>query len=123
MSMQIGFFLHIPWPSSEIYRTLPWRKELLLGVLSSSLIGFQTHDYSRHFQSACTRIVGATCSNEVRPRMSVCPFTTHVSAGRVVERSRVPNRHLPRGHRAEPFHQGAGLQKRAGAKQSHFVLC
>lgn len=67
MSMQIGFFLHIPWPSSEIYRTLPWRKELLLGVLSSSLIGFQTHDYSRHFQSACTRIVGATCSNEVRP--------------------------------------------------------
>ena len=34
------------------------------GVLSANLLGFHTHDYSRHFQSAATRIIGAQCSNE-----------------------------------------------------------
>jgi trehalose 6-phosphate synthase/phosphatase len=62
--MKIGFFFHTPFPSSEIYRVIPSRDELLYGVLSSNLLGFHTHDYSRHFQSAATRIIGATCSNE-----------------------------------------------------------
>ena len=64
-SMRIGFFFHTPFPSSEIYRAIPSRDELLYGVLASNLLGFHTHDYSRHFQSAATRIVGAQCSNEV----------------------------------------------------------
>lgn len=63
-SMKIGFFFHTPFPSSEIYRVIPSRDELLYGVLSSNLLGFHTHDYSRHFQSAATRIIGALCSNE-----------------------------------------------------------
>ena len=62
--MKIGFFFHTPFPSSEIYRIIPSRDELLYGVLSSNLLGFHTHDYSRHFQSAATRIIGAQCSNE-----------------------------------------------------------
>lgn len=56
--MQVGFFLHTPFPSSEIYRTLPVREELLRAVLRSDLIGFHTYDYARHFVSACTRILG-----------------------------------------------------------------
>ena len=63
-AMKIGFFFHTPFPSSEIYRCIPSRRELLIGVLSSNLIGFHTHDYSRHFQSACTRIIGAQCTGD-----------------------------------------------------------
>eukprot|EP00026_Physarum_polycephalum_P003662 Phypoly_transcript_03675.p1 GENE.Phypoly_transcript_03675~~Phypoly_transcript_03675.p1 ORF type:complete len:768 (+),score=94.00 Phypoly_transcript_03675:155-2305(+) len=55
---KIGFFLHIPFPSSEIFRLLPCRREILLGMLSSDLIGFHTYDYARHFIKACTRVVG-----------------------------------------------------------------
>ncbi|TFY80539.1 hypothetical protein EWM64_g3477 [Hericium alpestre] len=56
--VKIGFFLHTPFPSSEIYRILPVRREILLGVLYSDLIGFHTYDYARHFLSSCTRILG-----------------------------------------------------------------
>lgn len=55
---RIGFFLHIPFPSSEIFRVLPCRKEIVMGILSCCLIGFHTYDYARHFLKACTRIVG-----------------------------------------------------------------
>ncbi|TFK40150.1 alpha,alpha-trehalose-phosphate synthase TPS1 subunit [Crucibulum laeve] len=56
--IKIGFFLHTPFPSSEIYRILPVRREILLGVLYCDLIGFHTYDYARHFLSSCTRILG-----------------------------------------------------------------
>ncbi|KAJ9097677.1 hypothetical protein QFC21_004714 [Naganishia friedmannii] len=56
--VKIGFFLHTPFPSSEIYRILPVRREILLGVLQCDLIGFHTYDYARHFLSSCTRILG-----------------------------------------------------------------
>ena len=54
---QIGFFLHIPFPSFELFRLLPWRKEILKGLLGADLIGFHTYDYVRHFLSTA-RIVG-----------------------------------------------------------------
>lgn len=57
-NIKIGFFLHTPFPSSEIYRILPVRKEILLGVLHCDLIGFHTYDYARHFLSSCSRILG-----------------------------------------------------------------
>jgi trehalose 6-phosphate synthase len=56
-NIKIGFFLHTPFPSSEIYRILPVRNELLLGVLHSDLLGFHTYDYARHFLSSCSRIL------------------------------------------------------------------
>lgn len=56
--LKIGFFLHIPFPSSEIYKLLPVREELLQGILGSDLVGFQTHDYVRHFGSTCLRVLG-----------------------------------------------------------------
>lgn len=57
-NIKIGFFLHTPFPSSEIYRILPVRKEILLGVLHCDLLGFHTYDYARHFLSSCARILG-----------------------------------------------------------------
>ncbi|KAG4199523.1 hypothetical protein ERO13_A05G152200v2 [Gossypium hirsutum] len=56
--MKVGWFLHTPFPSSEIHRTLPSRLELLRSVLAADLVGFHTYDYARHFVSACTRILG-----------------------------------------------------------------
>jgi trehalose 6-phosphate synthase/phosphatase len=56
--MYISFFLHSPFPSSEFLRCLPRRKEILEGLLSSNLVGFQSYSYSRHFASCCTRILG-----------------------------------------------------------------
>ncbi|KAI5073451.1 hypothetical protein GOP47_0011464 [Adiantum capillus-veneris] len=58
INMKVGWFLHTPFPSSEIYRMLPSRSELLKAVLCADLIGFHTYDYARHFVSACTRILG-----------------------------------------------------------------
>ncbi|HAA17693.1 MAG TPA: bifunctional alpha,alpha-trehalose-phosphate synthase (UDP-forming)/trehalose-phosphatase, partial [Cytophagales bacterium] len=55
---QIGFFQHIPFPSYEIFRMLPWRRELLVGMLGSDLIGFHTYDDMRHFLSAVNRLAG-----------------------------------------------------------------
>jgi trehalose 6-phosphate synthase/phosphatase len=56
--ISIGFFLHIPFPSYEIFRILPWRKEILEGVLGADQIGFHTFGYMRHFLSAVYRIGG-----------------------------------------------------------------
>ncbi|MDH5597601.1 MAG: bifunctional alpha,alpha-trehalose-phosphate synthase (UDP-forming)/trehalose-phosphatase, partial [Cyclobacteriaceae bacterium] len=55
--ISIGFFLHIPFPSHEVFRLIPWRKELLKGILGSDLIGFHTYDDMRHFLSAVSRLV------------------------------------------------------------------
>ncbi|KAI8347589.1 glycosyl transferase [Choanephora cucurbitarum] len=53
----IGFFLHIPFPSSELFRCLPPRKELLRAMLQSDMIGFQTYSFARHFLQTCARIL------------------------------------------------------------------
>ena len=54
----IGFFLHIPFPSHEIIRALPWRAQLLEGMLGADLIGFHTFGYMRHFLSSVAQILG-----------------------------------------------------------------
>ncbi|WP_025741636.1 bifunctional alpha,alpha-trehalose-phosphate synthase (UDP-forming)/trehalose-phosphatase [Aquimarina pacifica] len=57
-NVSIGFFLHIPFPSYEVFRTLPCREELLKGMLGANLLGFHTYDYERHFLSSVERILG-----------------------------------------------------------------
>ena len=56
--VSIGFFLHIPFPSYEVFRILPWRTELIEGMLGADLIGFHTYDYERHFFSSVRRLLG-----------------------------------------------------------------
>lgn len=55
---QIGFFLHTPFPSFEIFRLIPERDELLQGLLGANLVGFHTYDYVRHFLSSVMRALG-----------------------------------------------------------------
>jgi len=54
----IGFFLHVPFPSSELFRVLRWRRALLEGVLGASVVGFHTAAYARHFINTAQRILG-----------------------------------------------------------------
>lgn len=54
----VGFFLHIPFPSFELFRLIPWRDEILEGLLGADLIGFHTYDYARHFLSSVRRLLG-----------------------------------------------------------------
>lgn len=61
----IGFFNHIPFPSYELFRLIPCRKELLNGLLGSDLIGFHTYDDVRHFLSTATHLAAAHSSSNV----------------------------------------------------------
>ncbi|MGF1586518.1 MAG: bifunctional alpha,alpha-trehalose-phosphate synthase (UDP-forming)/trehalose-phosphatase [Bacteroidales bacterium] len=60
VSNPIGFFLHIPFPSYEVFRLLPdeSRRGILNGLLGADLIGFHTHDYSQYFLRCVLRILG-----------------------------------------------------------------
>ena len=86
----IGYFHHIPFPSFEIYRILPWRLEILRGLLGADLIGFHTHDYVRHFLSSVRRLLGHE---------------------HVIERIMVDNRIV----RVDAFPMGINFEKYAGA--------
>ncbi len=55
---QIGFFLHIPFPSSEVFRVLPQREEILQGLLGADLVGVHTYDYAYHLTRSLRRILG-----------------------------------------------------------------
>ncbi|WP_027893955.1 alpha,alpha-trehalose-phosphate synthase (UDP-forming) [Calidithermus chliarophilus] len=55
---RIGFFWHIPWPSSEVFRTLPWDHEILEGILGADVVGVHVPEYARHFRSCCRIVLG-----------------------------------------------------------------
>jgi trehalose 6-phosphate synthase len=54
----VGFFLHVPWPPPDIYARLPWRREVLLGLLGADVVSFHTELYRRNFMRACERLLG-----------------------------------------------------------------
>lgn len=56
--ISIGFFLHVPFPSSSVFRILPKREELLRGLLGSDYIAFHTHRYLQHFRTSILRLLG-----------------------------------------------------------------
>ncbi|MFZ5480574.1 MAG: bifunctional alpha,alpha-trehalose-phosphate synthase (UDP-forming)/trehalose-phosphatase, partial [Myxococcota bacterium] len=55
---RIGFFLHVPFPASDIFRVLPRRAEILQGLLGADLLGFQTFGDQRNFLAAVLRVTG-----------------------------------------------------------------
>ncbi|UPK66880.1 bifunctional alpha,alpha-trehalose-phosphate synthase (UDP-forming)/trehalose-phosphatase [Chitinophaga filiformis] len=61
----IGYFQHIPFPSYELFRLIPWRCELLEGMLGADLLGFHTFDDSHHFLNAVTRLLPVNASANV----------------------------------------------------------
>jgi len=56
---RIGFFLHIPFPSWEVFRILPWRQQIIEGLMGADLIGFHTSAYLRHFTVSMLRLTGS----------------------------------------------------------------
>ncbi|MFJ3959285.1 trehalose-6-phosphate synthase [Arthrobacter sp. NPDC090010] len=56
----IGFFNHIPFPPQEIFAQLPWRREVLEGLLGADLVGFQRSSDARNFLRAATRLTSAS---------------------------------------------------------------
>jgi trehalose 6-phosphate synthase/phosphatase len=61
---RIGFFLHIPFPASEVVRILPWRDQILEGMLGADLVSFHTFTYRSHFSSAVLHILGIPTHGE-----------------------------------------------------------
>ncbi|TDE55957.1 trehalose-6-phosphate synthase [Nonomuraea mesophila] len=56
--LRIGFFLHIPFPPTELFWRLPWRKELVEGLLGADLVGFQLPGGASNFRRLCRRLLG-----------------------------------------------------------------
>lgn len=63
--ISIGYFNHIPFPSYEMFRLLPWRKELLNGLLGADLVGFHTYDDMRHFLSSVSRLAARSVKEQL----------------------------------------------------------
>ncbi|MFW6094742.1 MAG: alpha,alpha-trehalose-phosphate synthase (UDP-forming) [Pseudomonadota bacterium] len=62
--LDIGFFLHTPFPSYDVFRTCPWARELLEGMLAADLIGFHIRDYVKNFCESAHRLLGAGWDSE-----------------------------------------------------------
>jgi trehalose 6-phosphate synthase/phosphatase len=97
MGLKIGFFLHTPFCSSEIFRVLPDRAELLKGVLGADVIGFHTYNYLRHFRSALLQVLGWESEMEGmwhdgrEVRMGVYPIGhNHAGFDRVIRQPEFP---------------------------------
>ncbi|MBA3937275.1 MAG: trehalose-6-phosphate synthase [Planctomycetes bacterium] len=62
--LRIGYFHHIPFPASEVFKLLPWREEIAEGLLGADLVGFHTLEYARHFASVAGRLMGLEVRGE-----------------------------------------------------------
>lgn len=108
---RIGFFLHIPFPSSEIFRTLPWRREILAGLLGADLVGFHTFAYLRHFVASLLHVDGVETDidririNDRYVQLGVFPMG--VDAGSFAALARDPS----------VIEQAAAIQREAGGRQ------
>ncbi|RYE11761.1 MAG: bifunctional alpha,alpha-trehalose-phosphate synthase (UDP-forming)/trehalose-phosphatase, partial [Sphingobacteriaceae bacterium] len=63
--VSIGFFLHIPFPSFQLFHLIPWRAALLEGLLGADLVGFHTFDDVQHFTQACARLLHVNLSSNI----------------------------------------------------------
>jgi trehalose 6-phosphate synthase/phosphatase len=89
---RIGFFLHIPFPSAELFASLPHGDELLQGLLGSDLLGFHTADYRRHFRTAVRQVLGLSMVRNrlvaARNRVRLGVFPINVDAAGFAARAR-----------------------------------
>ncbi|MEJ2544016.1 MAG: trehalose-6-phosphate synthase, partial [Calditrichaceae bacterium] len=103
--VQIGFFLHIPFPSFEVFRILPWRNEILEGLLGSDLIGFHTYNYERHFFSSVRRLLGYDINfNQINLKSRIVLADT-----------------FPMGIDYDHFHEAAILQQQRSIKDKSSI--
>lgn len=93
--LRIGFFLHIPFPPIELFQQLPWRREIVEGLLGADLVGFHTPGGARNFRWLATRLAGATPGgrNEVLDgdrRVKLGAFPISIDSAALDELSRTP---------------------------------
>lgn len=91
----IGFFLHIPFPSSEVFRILPWREEILKGLIGADVLGFHTYSYVRHFARSLSVLLGLDGRDETLLRCAgrdvrLGAFPLGVDAGAFSRRAEEP---------------------------------
>ncbi len=113
---RIGFFLHIPFPSSEIFRILPQRERVLEGILGADLVGFHAPPFLRHFASAALRLAGAATEvDRLRwqgREVSVGVFPMGVDAGHLGEvAASTEVEALVRSHRAQGMRLLVGVDR------------
>lgn len=93
---KIGFFLHTPFPSFEVFRLLPknWREEILSSLLNADLVGFHTPEYSQYFLQSVLQILGHTHSMgrlQIDDRqVSVKSFPIGVDVDKFIEATKIP---------------------------------
>ena len=80
LSVRMGFFLHIPFPSWDIMRIFPWGDEILQGMLGCDLVAFHIEDYCLNFLECCSRSLGCRVDRsrmlvEHCGRFALLPFT------------------------------------------------
>ena len=68
----VGFFLHVPWPSPGIFARLPWREQILAGLLGADVVSFHTDEYRGNFLRSCARVLSGS-GVEVRGSSVVLP--------------------------------------------------
>ena len=56
---EIGFFWHVPWPASEVFRIVPSARPLIQGLLGADLLGFHTEGYAENFRESARDLLGA----------------------------------------------------------------
>jgi trehalose 6-phosphate synthase len=104
--VRIGYFAHIPFPGYEIFAQLPWRRQIVEGLLGADLLGFQRHSDTTNFLRACRRAAGLATrgslvrvpdaaqvdgGNAVGPRFEpLRPSPDGLAAGRVVAAAAFP---------------------------------
>lgn len=54
----IGFFLHVPFPPAELFNVLPWRSEIVRGMLGADVVAFHTDGYRKNFYGAAAHLLG-----------------------------------------------------------------
>ena len=107
----IGFFLHVPFPSSSVFRTLPKREKLLRGMLGADYVGFHTHRYLQHFRTSILRLLGLTSQMD------------HLEVGnRIVRLDALPIGIAPHQF-TDLLTKGAGTRKQLTELKQRFGYC
>ena len=109
--VSIGFFLHVPFPSSSVFRIIPKREELLRGMLGADYLGFHTHRYLQHFRTSMLRLLGLTSQMD------------HVEFGkRIVRLDALPIGIAPHEF-TDLLTKGAGTKKQLADLKQRFGYC
>jgi trehalose 6-phosphate synthase len=92
--LRIGFFLHIPFPPQELFLQLPWRQEILEGLLGADLVGFQVPGAAANFARLARRLTSASGTDAVLQHdgrmVRVGAFPISIDTAELIQRANNP---------------------------------